>query len=59
MDEQLKDELLSFFANIERTMKAYNLSLTSREYIDPVMHDRNIQNINTLCNQLKEKVKKL
>ena len=57
MDEKLKEELLAFFTNIDRTMKAYNISLTSREYIDPDSHVRNIENINRLCSELKKKVK--
>jgi hypothetical protein len=57
MDEKLKEELLAFFTNIDRTMKAYNIALTSRDYIDPDSHVRNIENINRLCSELKKKVK--
>jgi len=57
MDEKLKEELLAFFTNIDRTMKAYNIALSSREYIDPYSHMRNIENINRLCSELKKKVK--
>jgi hypothetical protein len=57
MDEKLKEELLAFFTNIDRTMKAYNIALTSRDYIDPDSHMRNIENINRLCSELKKKVK--
>lgn len=56
MDKELKEKLLSFFTNIDRTMKAYNLCLTSRLYIDPAFHMRNIENINRLCSDLKKKV---
>jgi CCR4-NOT transcriptional regulation complex NOT5 subunit len=59
MDQKLKEELLAFFTNVERTMKAYNFSLTSREYIDPYSHTKNIENINRLCSELKKKVEKL
>ena len=59
MDKDLKNDLLTFFTNIERTMKIYMFSLTSREYIDIHSHEKNIENINALCNNLKEKVKKL
>jgi hypothetical protein len=58
MDKQLKEELLAFFTNISRTMKAYNFSLTSRQYIDPNSHMRNIENINRICAELKKKVEK-
>ena len=57
MDQKLKEEILVFLFNIERTMKAYNFSLTSREYIDPASHMRNIENINRMCSELKKKVK--
>jgi len=57
MDEKLKEELLAFFTNIDRTMKAYNIAITSREYIDPDSHLRNIENINRLSSELKKKVK--
>ena len=56
MDKELKEQLLAFFTNVERTMKSYNFSLTSREYIDPASHMRNIENINRLCAELKKKV---
>ena len=56
MDQKLKEELLAFFTNINRTMKAYNLCLTSRQYIDPISHMRNIEKINNLCDELKKKV---
>jgi hypothetical protein len=59
MDGKLKEELLSFFINIDRTMKAYMLSLTSRQYIDPASHMRNIENINRMCSELKKKVESL
>jgi hypothetical protein len=59
MDQKLKEELLAFFSNIERTMRAYNFSLTSREYIDPNSHMRNIEKINVMCSELKKKVEKL
>jgi len=59
MDQKLKEELLAFFTNIERTMRAYNFSLTSRQYIDPNSHMRNIENINVMCLELKKKVEKL
>lgn len=59
MDQKLKEELLAFFTNIERTMRAYNFSLTSREYIDPNSHMRNIEKINVMCLELKKKVEKL
>ena len=56
MDQKLKEELLAFFTNINHTMKSYSLSLTSRQYIDPGSHIRNIEKINTLCSELKKKV---
>jgi len=56
MDKELKEKLLSFFTNVDRTMKAYNYALTSREYIDPQSHMRNIENINRMCSELKKKV---
>jgi|LakMenEpi03Aug12_release.lakeMendotaPanAssembly.Ray.scaffolds.fasta_scaffold842447_2 hypothetical protein len=56
MDKKLKEELLAFFTNIERTMKSYNFSLTSREYIDANSHMRNIENVNRLLSELKKKV---
>jgi hypothetical protein len=56
MDEKLKEELLAFFISIDRTMKAYSLSLTSRQYIDPASHMRNIENINRISSELKKKV---
>jgi hypothetical protein len=56
MDEKLKEELLAFFTNISHTMRAYNMSLTSRQYIDPISHMKNIENINRLCSELKKKV---
>lgn len=56
MDQKLKEELLAFFTNITHTMKAYNLSLTSRQYIDPASHMRNIEKINAICAELKKKV---
>lgn len=59
MDKELKEQLLSFFTNVERTMKAYNFSLTSRQYIDPQSHMRNIENLNRMCSELKKKVEKL
>lgn len=58
MDKELKEQLLAFFINVERTMKSYNFSLTSRQYIDPISHMRNIENINHLCAELKKKVEK-
>lgn len=57
MDQKLKEEILVFLFNIERTMKAYSFSLTSRQYIDPNSHMRNIENINRMCSELKKKVK--
>jgi hypothetical protein len=59
MDKELKEEILKFLINVERTMKAYNFSLTSRQYIDPISHMRNIENINRICAELKKKVEKL
>jgi hypothetical protein len=59
MDKELKEEILRFLINVDRTMKAYNFSLTSREYIDPYSHMKNIENINYLCTELKKKVEKL
>lgn len=59
MDKELKEDILKFLINVERTMKAYNFSLTSRQYIDPISHMRNIENINRLCSELKKKVEKL
>lgn len=56
MDKELKEKLLSFFINVDRTMKAYNYALTSREYIDPQSHMRNIENLNRMCSELKKKV---
>ena len=56
MDNKLKEELLAFFINVERTMKSYNFSLTSREYIDVNSHIRNIENVNRLLSELKKKV---
>jgi hypothetical protein len=56
MDKKLKEELLAFFTNVERTMKAYNYALTSREYIDPQSHMKNIENVNRLCSEVKKKV---
>jgi len=58
MDKELKEEILRFLINVDRTMKAYNFSLTSRQYIDPASHMRNIENINRLCSELKKKVEK-
>ena len=58
MDKVLKEELLRFFINIDRTMKAYNFSLTSRQYIDINSHMRNIENINGILSELKKKVEK-
>jgi hypothetical protein len=58
MDKKLKEELLAFFINVERTMKSYSFSLTSRQYIDPNSHMRNIENINRICAELKKKVEK-
>lgn len=58
MDKVLKEELLRFFINIDRTMKAYNFSLTSRQYIDINSHMRNIENINRILSELKKKVEK-
>lgn len=58
MDKDLKQELLAFITNIERTMKAYNFSITSRQYIDPQSHMTNIDNINRICVELKKKVEK-
>ena len=57
MDEKLKEELLAFFTNVDRTLKAYNYALTSREYIDPQSHMKNIENLNRICFELKNKVK--
>lgn len=57
MDEKLKEELLAFFTNVDRTLKAYNYALTSREYIDPHSHMKNIENVTRLCSELKNKVK--
>jgi len=57
MDEKLKEELLAFFTNVDRTLKAYNYALTSREYIDPQSHMKNIENVNRMCSELKNKVK--
>lgn len=59
MDKELKEEILKFLTNVDRTMKSYSFSLTSRQYIDPVSHMRNIENINKLCSELKKKVEKL
>lgn len=59
MDKELKEQLLSFLINVDRTMKAYNFALTSREYIDPQSHIKNIENVNRMCNELKKKVEKL
>lgn len=56
MDKELKEKLLSFFTNVDRTMKAYNYALTSREYIDPQSHMRNIENLSRMCSELKKKV---
>lgn len=56
MDKKLKEELLAFFTNVERTMKSYNFSLTSRQYIDVNSHMRNIENVNRLLSELKKKV---
>jgi hypothetical protein len=58
MDKELKDQLLAFFSNVERTMKSYSFSLTSRQYIDPNSHMRNIENMNRICAELKKKVEK-
>jgi hypothetical protein len=57
MDQKLKEELLAFFTNVDRTLKAYNYALTSREYIDPQSHMKNIENVTRLCSELKNKVK--
>lgn len=59
MDKQLKEELMAFFVNFERTMSAYRFSLTSKQYIDPVSHMTNIEQMNILCSKLKAKVEKL
>ena len=59
MDQKLKEELLAFFTNVSHTMRAYSFSLTSKEYIDPNSHMRNIEKINMLCAELKKKVEKL
>jgi hypothetical protein len=56
MDKELKEQLIAFFINVDRTMKAYNFSLTSPQYIDPQSHMRNIEKINALCAELKKKV---
>ena len=56
MDQKLKEELLSFFTVISHTMRSYNYSLTSRQYIDPASHMRNIEKINILVAELKKKV---
>lgn len=58
MDKVLKEEMLRFLINVDRTMKSYSFSLTSREYIDVNSHMRNIENINRLCSELKKKVEK-
>lgn len=58
MDEKLKEELLTFIFNVQRTMKSYSFSLTSRQYINPASHMRNIENMNRLCSELKKKVEK-
>lgn len=59
MDQKLKEELLAFFTNVSHAMRAYNFSLTSKEYIDSNSHMRNIEKINMLCAELKKKVEKL
>jgi hypothetical protein len=59
MDEKLKEEMLSFFINVDRTMKAYLYALTSRQYIDPDSHIKNIEKINMLSKELKKKVESL
>lgn len=56
MDKELKEQILVFLTNVDRTMKAYNFALTSREYIDPQSHMKNIENINRMCSELKKKV---
>lgn len=56
MDKELKEKLLAFFTNVDRTMKAYNYALTSPQYIDPQSHMRNIENLNRMCSELKKKV---
>ena len=33
MDEKLKEEILAYIKNVEITMKAYDFSLHSKEYI--------------------------
>jgi hypothetical protein len=58
MDEKLKEELLSFFTNMNHTMRAYMMSITSRQYIDPASHLRNIEKMNILLSELKKKVEK-
>lgn len=59
MDKELKQEILVLLINVERTMKAYNFALTSRQYIDPQSHMKNIENVNRMCSELKKKVEKL
>jgi hypothetical protein len=59
MDEKLKEEILAYIKNVEITMKAYDFSLHSKEYIDIQSHQNNINKIKQLTINLKEKVKKL
>jgi hypothetical protein len=59
MDQKLKEEILAYITNVEHTMRSYRFSLTNKEYIDPVNHLANIEKINILTSNLKEKLKKL
>ena len=58
MDQKLKEELLALFTNLNHTMRSYMMCLTSRQYIDPASHIRNIEKINILVADLKKKVEK-
>lgn len=59
MTEELKQQLLSFLLNVEKTMRAYNYALTATKYIDPNDHLKNIQKINSMSSELKKRVEQL
>lgn len=57
MDEKLKEEILAYLKNVEMTMRAYDFSLHSKEYIDIQSHQNNINKIKQLTIKLKERLK--
>lgn len=56
MDEKLKEEILKYIKNVEVTIKGYEFSLHSRDYIDVQSHEEHIYVLKQLTLKLKQKV---